>query len=195
MKKYQIIFALVVWLFFLLSFYLETASSQKNSKVYLEDLNRSVTNFQELLFIPSEKIYANDFKLWDMKISKLLEDRGNKRLKEDEKKLKSKEVNKTKEQNIKVKYRTICVEKKCWELMGIMSINGVKTLTLLTKEKKTKLQIFKVGEELLPKILIKDIKGESMILLNKEKNREIVLKLFDVDISQYTPKIIKEKNE
>ena len=195
MKKYQIIFALVVWLFFLLSFYLETTSSQKNSKVYLEDLNRSVTNFQELLFIPSEQIYANDFKLWEMKISKLLEDRGSKRLKEEEKKIKSTKVNKTKEQNIDIKSRTICVEKKCWELMGIMSINGIKTLTLLTKEKKTKLQIFKVGEELLPKILIKDIKGESMILLNKEKNREIVLKLFEVDVSQYLPKIIKEKNE
>ena len=195
MKKYQIIFALVVWLFFLLSFYLETASSQKNSKVYLEDLNRSVTNFQELLSVPSNKIHANDFKLWDMKISKLLEERGNKRLEEDKKKLKSTEVNKPKEQNLNVKYRTICVEKKCWQLMGIMSINGVKTLTLLTKEKKTKLQIFKVGEELLPKIIIKDIKGESMILLNKEKNKEIILKLFDVNMSQYLPKIIKEKNE
>ncbi len=195
MKKYQTIFTLVVWLFFLLSFYLETASSQKNSKIYLEDLNRSVTNFQELLFIPAEKIHANDFKLWDMKISKLLEERENKRLKEDEKKLKNTEVDKSKKQNLNVKYRTICVEKKCWQLMGIMSINGVKTLTLLSKEKKTKLQIFKVGEELLPKILIKDIKGESMILLNKEKNREISLKLFDVNMSQYLPKIIKEKNE
>jgi len=193
MKKYQIIFLLVVWLFFLLSFYLEMTSSQKNSKVYLEDLNRSVTNFQELLFIPSEKIYANDFRLWGMKISKLLEDRENKRLKEE--KLKSTEVNKIKKQNLKVKYRTICVEKKCWELMGIMSINGVKTLTMLTKEKKNKLEIFKVGEELLPQIIIKDIKGENMFLLNKEKNREIVLKLFDVNISQYIPKDIKGNNE
>ena len=195
MKKYQTVFILSVWLFFLLSFYLKTEPSQKNSKVYLEDLNRSVINFKEFLFIPTKKIYANDFKLWDMKISKLLKEREAKHLKKDEKKLKNREVDKSKEQNLNVKYRTICVEKKCWQLMGIMSINGVKTLTLLSKEKKRKLQIFKVGEELLPKILIKDIKGESMILLNKEKNREIVLKLFDVNMSQYLPKIIKEKNE
>jgi len=195
MKKYQIIFAIAVWLFFLLSFYLETASSQKSSKVYLEDLNRSVTNFQELLFVPPDKIYANDFTLWDMKISKLLKERDKKSLQEDEQKLKSLEIDKPKEQNLNVKYRTICIEKKCWQLMGVMSINGVKTLTLLSKEKKNRLQVFKIGDELLPKIIIKNIKGESMILLNEEKDKEIVLKLFDVNISQYLPKIIKEKNE
>jgi len=201
MKKYQIVFALFVWLFFLLSFYLETASSEKNSKVYLEDLNRSVINFQELLSVPSDKIYANNFKLWDMQMSNLLKDRNtqrlkdknNKHLKEDE--LKGKNMDNFKEQNLNVKYRTICVEKKCWQLMGIMSINGVKSLTLLSKEKKRKLQLFNLGDELLPKIIIKNIKGESMILLNKEKNKEIVLKLFDVDMSQYLPRIIKEKNE
>ena len=195
MKKYQIIFTIIVWLFLIIKFYLETAPSQKNSTVYLEDLNKSLVNFQELLFIPTEKIYPNDFMLWDMKISKLLKDRKKRQLLKNKKKLQTKKVNKSKEQNIKVKYRTICVEKKCWQLMGIININGIKTLTLLSKEKKSKLQIFKVGEELLPKILIKEIKGESMILLNKEKNKEIILKLFDVDISQYLPKTVKEKNE
>jgi hypothetical protein len=195
MKKYQIIFALVIWLFFLFSFYLETASSQKKSKVYLEDLNRSVLNFQDILSIPVEKIYMNDFKLWDMKLSNLLKERDKKRLQSDKEKLKSVKIDKPKKQDLNVKYRTICIEKKCWQLMGIMSINGIKTLTLLSKEKRNRLQVFKIGDELLPKIIIKNIKGESMILLNEEKNKEIILKLFDVNISQYLPKTIKEKNE
>jgi len=196
MKKYQFIFTLAIWLFFLLWFYFETLPFKNSTKVYLEDLNRSVTNFQEQLFVPKEKIYTNDFKLWDMKISKILKGREAKAILEKEKSLLDKKIeNRPKSQNINVKYRTICIEEKCWQLMGIVTINGVKRLTLLSKEKSAKLQIFKVGEELLPKILIKDIQGEKMILLNQEKNKKIILKLFDVEISKYIPKVIKEKDE
>lgn len=194
MKKYQIIFALVVWLSLIINFYFKVSSSHKNSQVYLRDLNQSIINLKELLSTPIQKIYTNDFKLWDMKISKLLEDREKKELKESEK-LETLNSHKPKERNVNVKYRTICIEKHCWQLVGIMTIDGVKTLTLLNKEKKTKLELFKIGDELLPNIIIEKIKGESMILLNQEKHQKIILKLFDVDLSQYLPKKLKETDE
>jgi len=196
MKKYQIIFTLTVWMILLLSFYLETVSSQKNRKIYLKDLNKSVTNFNEELKIPIDKIYLNDFKLWDMKISKLLENRVKKLLLENENELKDMGLNnKIKKQNFNIKYRTICIETQCWQLMGIMSINGIKKLTLLNKKPSSKLQVLNIGDELLPGIIIKNIKGESMILLNKEKNKEFILKLFDIDMSQYLPRVLKEKDD
>lgn len=194
MKKYQVISILVIWLFCILNFYLQLSSPDKVSKIHLSELNQSVINFKKLLSTPSEKIYSNNFKLWDMKISKLLEKREKKELKESEK-LETLNSHKPKNRNLNVKYRTICIEKHCWQLVGIMTIDGVETLTLLNKEKKTKLELFKVGDELLPNIIIEKIKGESMILLNQENHKKIILKLFDVDLSQYLPKKLKEKNE
>ena len=191
MKKHQFILILFLVLLYLIFFYFNYSVS-KDREVYLSDLNKTIVNINQKIAIDSEDIYPASYLLWGLNRSKLLKERESKIDEKKEKKIIEKEIL---EKNIKLVKRVICLEKKCWELMGIMSINGVKTLTLLSKEKKRKLQIFKVGEELLPKILIKDIKGESMILLNKEKNREIVLKLFDVNMSQYLPKIIKEKNE
>jgi len=195
MKKYQIISTLVIWLFLLFNFYFKVNSSHKDTKVYLRDLNKSVINFKALLSTPSEKIHSNDFKLWDMKISKLLKNRENKKLEDSIKKVDTLKTNKPKEHNVNVKYRTICVEEHCWQLVGIMTINGIKTLTMLNKDKKSKLELFKIGDELLPNIIIKRIKGESMILLNQENHKKIILKLFDVDLFQYLPKKLKEKNE
>jgi len=161
-------------------------------EAYLSDLNQSVVNIEDRVVIDTEKIVHSSYSLWGLKRSKLLENRA---IKIEKKLNKTKVKDRPKERNVNVKQRTICVEKRCWEFMGLMSINGIQTLTLLNKEKKSKLELFKVGDELLPKIIIKKIKGESMILQNQENHKKMVLKLFDVNLSQYRPKKSKEKHE
>ncbi len=193
MKKYQLILILSLILLYLLFFYFNY-SMPKQREVYLSDLNKTIVNIQKKITIDSESIYPSSYLLWGLKISKLLENREKKELKESEK-LETLNSHKPKEPNVNVKYRTICIEKHCWQLVGIMTIDGVETLTLLNKEKKTKLELFKIGDELLPNIIIEKIKGESMILLNQENHKKIILKLFDVDLSQYLPKKLKETNE
>lgn len=194
MKKYQLILILSLMLLYLVFFYF-SYSMPKQREVYISDLNQTIVNIHQRIAIDSNDIYPSSYLLWGLNKSKLLENREKKELKESNKKVETVKENKSKEYNVDVKYRTICVEKHCWELVGIMTIDGIQTLTLLSKEKKRKLELFKIGDELLPNIIIEKIKGESMILLNKEKNKEIILKLFDVDLSKYLPKNEKEKNE
>lgn len=194
MKKHQLILILFFILLYLVFFYFNH-STPKEREVYLSDLNGIAVDIDRKITIYSKDISFSSYLLWGLNKSKLLEDREKKSLKESEKKIETLNSNKPKERNVKVKYRTICVEKHCWQLVGIMSINGIKTLTMLNKEKKSKLELFKIGDELLPNIIIEKIKGESMILLNQENHKKIILKLFDVDLSQYLPKKSKEKNE
>ncbi len=191
MKKYQITFIFIFLFFFLVNLYFDLNKTARVREVHLTDFNRSVIDLKKSLNIPKSKIYPNNFKLWDMKVSKIIKSKEEEKIKKDKKNLQKKK----KEQNIKIKYREICIENECWQLTGIMSINNIKNLILLKKDKKPKVEIFQIGDELLPKISIIDIRGDSMILLNKEKDKKIILKLFDINVSKYKPKTTKDKNE
>ena len=193
MKKHQFILILSLILLYLLFFYLNYPTP-KDRKVYLSDLNKSIVNLNKKIAIDSENIYPSSYLLWGLKRSKILEKREMKT--KTKKEIRKKTIKKEKlKKDIKLVKRTICLEKKCWEFMGVVIIGNKYSVKLLPKEKKSKLETFKVGDSLLEDLMITKIKGESMTLLNKVKNKKITLKLFDVNISQYSPKTIKEKNE
>ncbi|CAA6819812.1 MAG: Unknown protein [uncultured Sulfurovum sp.] len=197
MKKYKFILGFFLVLVFLLWSYYDYESLRKDKKAFLSDLNITVIDMNEKLLENNESMYDGNFTLWDMKKSSILESREAKQLLlNDANKSKS---DKDKERNLNLKNRVICLEKVCWEFLGIVTINNDVVVTLLsknTKDKKAKLENFHVNDMLLENVRIIEIKEEGMRLMNLEKNKEINLKLFEVDIEQYRPKkSIKGKNE
>jgi len=184
-------------LLYLLSAYLTYNSLRSFRKVRLSDINLTVVDIRKRISIDSTKIYNSSFKLWDLDRSKILEERK----KED---LKMKELlanqNSTLSENkafanINASKRKICLEKKCWQFMGMITINNKTKVTLLSTDKKPKLETFSVGEELLKGLIITEITGDDMIVIHKKDKRKFVLKLFEVNASAYFPKAIKEVNE
>jgi len=196
MKKYQIYLSFLFIIFYLLWLYFSYESFRKSREVYLADINITVVNLKEKILIDNKKIYPSTFKLWDLEVNKILEDRKNK---EREKKMtqkSSKSLSSKLIYNFKIKKRKVCLEKKCWEFMGMITIDNQRYVTLLSTEKKPKLETFSVGDELLKGLFISKIKGDSMSVTYKEKDKKtFVLKLFEVNASAYFPKSIKEINE
>jgi len=196
MKKYQIYLSFLFIIFYLLWLYFSYESFRKSREVYLADINITVVNLKEKILIDNKKIYPSTFKLWDLEVNKILEDRKNK---EREKKMtqrSSKSLSSKLIYNFKIKKKKVCLEKKCWEFMGMITIDNQRYVTLLSTEKKPKLETFSVGDELLKGLFISKIKGDSMSVTYKEKDKKtFVLKLFEVNASAYFPKSIKEINE
>jgi len=133
-----------------------------------------------------------NFTFWDMKESDILKRRKEEDLLLNEK---ANENNMTKkEKNFDIKKRIICLEKQCWEFLGVVTINNKSGVTLLSKENK--LETFHVGDQLLENLTIVEITSEKMLLNDLKKKKKIELKLFDVDMEHYLPKSKKkERNE
>jgi hypothetical protein len=81
----------------------------------------------------------------------------------------------------------------CWLYVGTIEMGSVKTITLLLKEKKPKLETYKIGDYLSKKTKILDIEGSKMSVINEDTMDSFNLKLFDINISQYKPKVTKEQ--
>ena len=197
MKKYQIILILLAILLYLLKAYFSYNSLRSSKEVRLSDINLTVIDIRKRLFIDSKNFCDSTFKLWDLDISKILEDR-----KEEDLKMKELLANQNSTlsenkvlANINASKRKICLEKECWQFMGMITINNKTKVTLLSTDKKPKLETFSVGDELLEGLTITEITGDKMIVVHKKDERKFILKLFEVNASAYFPKSIKEVNE
>jgi len=198
MKKYQIIFTVLFVLIFVLWFYLDSLSLKKERPVYLQDLNVSMMGFEGLLGIDKDKIHQSTYMLWGMKISKALTERELQRqalaaLNATEKEENNDETKKY--ENVNVTHKTICIEETCWLFVGKVEVGDITSITLLSKEQKPKLESYKMGDYLSKKTKIIDIRENSMSVLNEDTMDSFNLKLFDINISKYKPKVKKEQNE
>jgi len=193
MKKYQIILVFLLGLAYVVTSYYDYESVRKEQQAFLSDINISIVDMKKRVIFDSTIIVDANFTFWDMDESSLLKKRKAKKVvvaksNNDKKLQKEKEVN--------VNNRIICLEKECWEFLGVLTIGDEMVVTLLSKGQKVKLKTFSVNDMLLEHIRIIGIKGDSLFLKDTKKNKKITLKLFDVDIDKYIPKkSIKEKNE
>lgn len=195
MKKYQILFTLIFVLISMLWFYLDALSLKKTRAVYIQDLNVSMVSFADLLAIDQKAIHHSTHKLWGMTISRALKERellrqavaALKEPKEDETVQKYEKVN--------VIHRTICIEGACWLFVGKVEIGDLKSITLLSKDNKAELKTYNIGDYLSKKTKIVDIEGDTMLVVNEDRMDYFKLKLFDINLLQYKPKVTKEHNE
>jgi hypothetical protein len=199
MKKYKIILTFLISIFYLLWVYFNYESLRKSRKAKLSDINLSVIDISKRHLLHSNDLYSSNFKLWDLEINQILEDRMKR---EESLRLKNLNsiinINSTQQEtssNINLSKRKICVNEKCWVFMGMITINNKTQVTLLSTDKKPKLETFRIGDVLLEGLVVSKIKGDSMIVTHTKNNREFSLKLFDVDASAYVPKEIKVINE
>lgn len=193
MKKYQIILTVLIIVFYLLSLYISYMSFKKSREIKLADINHSVINIKNIISINEDKIYHSTYKSWGIDINKILKNREDKKQKEE---LKLDKVDT--DDKINSTNKKICIKNNCWIFKGVVDIGNNIQVTLIstdTNNKKEHLETFKIGDELLEDLVIKKITEDSMILIDKKENKKFVLKLFDINVSKYSPKIIKEANE
>ena len=195
MKKYQILLTFLLIIGYLLVAYLEYESYRDSKESKLSDANLSVINIKEKISINSNNLYDSNFKLWDLEINKILQDREKKEHELTLQQLKNSRFNTNgnslKEEfisNIDLTRRKICLDKKCWKFMGLLTIGNKREVTLLSVEEKPKLETLSVGDALLEELIISEIRGDRMIVVHKKDKRKFTLKLFDVDASEYLPK-------
>jgi hypothetical protein len=189
MKKYQIALSLLFITAYLLSLYVSNESLKKSRDVKLTDIDIKVVDIRKKLSIDMTKFSHSTYKLWGLKISKILKNRVEKN-KLDKLKSSNKFDNISK---INILNRKICIKERCWIFMGIIGIGNEIKVTLLSTEKKQKLETFMVGDELLKNLVIRKIMDDRMVLTDKRNKQEFFLKLFEVNASIYLPKRSKGK--
>lgn len=191
MKKAQYIFIAIVVLVYLSILYREYLPLFNLKKPRLNDLNIQIVDMNKTLTYDTDIFKVTSFKEWGLKKSSLLESR--------EKKLKLLSLNqvviKTKETKLNIKNRMVCLDKKCWEFIGIVTIDGIENITLLSTDKNAKLKTLKLGEKLLDNLKVISVNNSSISLFDIKQKKKINLKLFDVNVSKYYPKMIKEGTE
>jgi hypothetical protein len=191
MKKSQYLVFIFLLLGYLYVSYVEYRPLLKIREPKLNDLNISVVNLHKTLNHSSFHFLGTGFAEWGLKKSMLLVQREKKTVVKKEKKVQSMKIT----PSIKRIKRILCLEKKCWEFVGVATINGMDAITLLEKSKNSKLKTLKIGEELLDNLTITAVESESIRLYDKKMKKNIHLKLFDVNMSKYYPKTIpKEKD-
>ena len=178
MKKYQYALSIIFIFLYLFFFYLENISSIKYKKASLKALEVEVIEMEKLLMISTDKFYSSTYHNWGLQKNSLLIQREKKTHNVQNTVIK-------KNQDYKSTKRMICLNKLCWELMGIVTTGKIKSITLLSKNKNSKLKTFMLDDILLDNLKIIEINNHGVILLDSKKEEKIKLKLFDVDISKY----------
>jgi hypothetical protein len=106
------------------------------------------------------------------------------------KKIVVKDKNKTKRLKVTLKEKTICIEKKCFRLLGIF-LDKQYASSFYVKDAKEKVQTFKVGERLSQGVQINKIEKNTIVFNEMNTTREWHIKLFDINSSKYKPKEFK----
>lgn len=194
MKRYKIILTFIFIIFYLLWLYISYDSFRKSREVYIADINMSIVDIKDRVKININNIYSSNFKLWNLDINKILEYRISKK---EAKSINSHISNRNlphKLSQFHLAKRKICLDKQCWEFMGIISIGKSIEVTLLSGDSKQKMETFTIGDELLDGLVITKIEGDKMVVKDNKKGEKFILKVFDVDSSAYLPKKIKDMN-
>ena len=191
MKKNQILLILFIVVIYLAWNYYTYESARKKREAFLSDLNISIIDMKEYLSVKSINTDVN-YTFWDLKKSYILLNQEKKLALLTKKQNQDKKNNNEAELNLKK--RVICLVEECWEFLGIVEINNIPEVTLLSKDKK--LQTFHLHDMLLEDVEIIKIRGDELVVEDIKKKKRFSLKLFEVDISKYLPKkSVKEKND
>jgi len=97
------------------------------------------------------------------------------------------DTNITKLVEVMLKDKTICIEKKCFRLLGLF-LEKEYSSSFYVKEDKEKVQTFSIGKFLNSTIEIKNIQKNSILFKDINSTREWSMKLFDINSSKYRPK-------
>ena len=116
-------------------------------------------------------------KLWGIKPKKVEKPKEEKKVDE----------NVTKAVAVTLKKKILCIEKNCFRLLGIFVDKEVYA-TFYNKEKKIKVETFKVNDILDLSIKIGKIEKNSILFSDINSTREWNIKLFDINSSKYKPK-------
>ena len=194
MKKYQILLVFIFGLVYTIKSYYDYESVRKEHKSFLSDINISIINIKQRVIFNPDIITDANFTFWDMDESFILKNRKAKKFTEIQKN--NTNSQKDKDIDVDVNNRIICLEKECWEFLGVITINDKVIVTLLSQGENVQLKTFNVNDMLLENIMIIGIREDSLFLKDIKKNKKFTLKLFEVDVNKYIPKkSIKEKNE
>ncbi|HIP13645.1 MAG TPA: hypothetical protein EYG73_13135 [Arcobacter sp.] len=108
-------------------------------------------------------------------------------------KVKKEENNETKRLTVIVKDKTLCIEEKCFRLIGLVFDDKKKyQVSLFNKNLKNKIKLFRVNETVVSTVCIKKITQRMVSFVDKNSSRTWKIKLFDINTSKYKPKDIKE---
>ena len=109
------------------------------------------------------------------------------------KKVKKEENNERKRLIVTVKDKTLCIEEKCFRLIGVVFDDKKKyQVSLFNKNLKNKIKLFTVNETVVSTVCIKKITQRMVLFVDKNSSRTWKIKLFDINTSKYKPKDIKE---
>ena len=97
------------------------------------------------------------------------------------------DINKTKPIEVTLEKKTLCIEKKCFRLLGIF-LDKQYASSFYVKDAKTKVQTFHVGEKINSSIKITNIDKNSVVFKDINSSREWRIKMFDINSSKYKPK-------
>lgn len=96
--------------------------------------------------------------------------------------------NKTKQVEVVLKEKTLCIQKRCFRLLGIFSENGRHHATFYDAKAREKLKKFSTGEIMKESIYIKKVSENRVMFSEMNSTREWKIKQFDVNGSKYKPK-------
>lgn len=160
-------------------FYFEFSETQKdrqdliNQNYSIEKNEKIETIFSQYFKPLQENNFTNE--LWNIVIKKEIQ-----------------ETNITKIQKtvieVELKDKIICIEKKCFRLIGIFKNEEQSKITLYNEKWKKKLKAFSIGDKIYSSIYVRDIRNNKILFTDKNSTREWSLKLFDINSSKYKPK-------
>lgn len=184
MSRYRFFLSFILISFYLIGLYFDTIAFKKIREAKLQDLNTKIVEIQNILTASTEDFHHTLHTLWGLKKNPLLL----RRLNEKESSKHLLKVDSSIIKKMRIKNRVVCLGKECWEFMGIVSSGDSISVTLVSKDKKMKLKIFKVGDFLLKHLKIIHIDFDNVTLFDTHEKKNVKLKLFDVDVSQYSSK-------
>ena len=186
MKKYKIILILIFFLGYLFSVWTNNSEFYQHKNVKLKDLNISMLDLKTILAIDKDLFIDSNYTSWGLPKSRLLTKRE---LNKKEKLVSKKVKNNLHENNLfKSKNKLICLKKRCWEFLGIYTMENYKTVTLQEKKNSSKLLTYCIGDTLIKELKIVDISSTNLVLHDKKNDEKFVLKVFDVNVSKYQNK-------
>jgi len=89
---------------------------------------------------------------------------------------------------VTLKNKRLCIEKKCFKLLGIFEKGNKHYASFYNKNSKKRVEEFLAGEIISCSIKIKSIVQKTIVFSDINSTREWSINLFDVNSSKYKPK-------
>lgn len=151
---------------------IETAN-QKNKNISFSKIDKNFLDYQKIY-----KIDKSINRLWGIK--------------KEVKKIKktSPKISKIKE-NISIKNKTICYNKECFKLIGIVNEQNIYKASFYNKDYKNKYKLLEKEQNLSKEFKIVFINSSKIEIKSSKPKKIWTINLFNIDILKYKPKEIK----